>query len=132
MGAGVYVSATCFPKKERAMVNGFLGAAMGLGIMVGLNLGPASMIAAGGDWAVGLRNLWPLAVVGIIMTVIVMVGPKVAPEGANLANVDAGADASNLALYKKAMLLPLLGLRHRLLRLLGDAERHVRRELSRC
>lgn len=107
MGAGVYVSATCFPKKERAMVNGFLGAAMGLGIMAGLNLGPASMIAAGGDWAVGLRNLWPLAVVGIVMTVIVMVGPKVAPEAASLENVDDGAAASNLALYKKAMLLPL-------------------------
>lgn len=106
MGAGVYVSATCFPRKERAMVNGFLGAAMGLGIMAGLNLGPASMAAAG-DWAVGLRNLWPLAVLGIVMTVVVMVGPKVAPEGANLENVDEAAAASNLALYKKALLLPL-------------------------
>jgi len=106
MGAGVYVSATCFPRKERAMVNGVLGAAMGLGIMVGLNLGPASMAAAG-DWAVGLRNLWPLAMVGIIMTVVCMVGPKVSPEGANLANVDEAAAASNLALYKKAILLPL-------------------------
>lgn len=106
MGAGVYVSATCFPKKERAMVNGFLGAAMGLGVMIGLNLGPASMAAAG-DWAVGLRNLWPLAVLGIAMTVVVMVGPKVAPEGASLENVDETAAASNLALYKKAILLPL-------------------------
>lgn len=88
------------------MVNGVLGAAMGLGIMVGLNLGPASMAAAG-DWAVGLRNLWPLAMVGIIMTVVCMVGPKVSPEGANLANVDEAAAASNLALYKKAILLPL-------------------------
>ncbi len=106
MGAGVYVSATCFPRKERAMVNGFLGAAMGLGIMLGLNLGPASMAAAG-DWAVGLRNLWPLAALGIVMTVIVMVGPKVAPEGAALENIDEAAAASNLALYKKAILLPL-------------------------
>lgn len=106
MAAGVYVSATCFPKKERAMVNGFLGAAMGLGIMAGLNLGPASMAAAG-DWAVGLRNLWPLAVVGILMTVIVMVGPKVAPEGAGMEHLDEAAAASNLALYKKAILLPL-------------------------
>ncbi|MFT4108703.1 MFS transporter [Propionicimonas sp.] len=106
MGAGVYVSATCFPKQERGMVNGVLGAAMGLGIMIGLNLGPASMAAAG-DWAVGLRNLWPLALVGIVMTVVCMVGPKVAPEGANLENVDEAAAASNLALYKKALLLPL-------------------------
>ncbi|MEA4944011.1 MAG: MFS transporter [Propionicimonas sp.] len=106
MAAGVYVSATCFPKKERAMVNGFLGAAMGLGIMAGLNLGPASM-AAVGDWAVGLRNLWPLAVVGILMTVIVMVGPKVAPEGAGMEHLDEAAAASNLALYKKAILMPL-------------------------
>lgn len=106
MAAGVYVSATCFPKKERAMVNGFLGAAMGLGIMAGLNLGPASMAAAG-DWAVGLRNLWPLAVVGILMTVIVMVGPKVAPEGAGMEHLDEAAAASNLALYKKAILMPL-------------------------
>ncbi|WP_428531516.1 MFS transporter [Propionicimonas sp.] len=106
MGAGVYVSATCFPKKERAMVNGVLGAAMGLGIMIGLNLGPASMAAAG-DWAVGLRNLWPLALVGIVMTVVCMVGPKVAPEGAGLENVDEAAAASNLALYKRAILLPL-------------------------
>jgi MFS family permease len=106
MGAGVYVSATCFPKKERALVNGFLGAAMGLGIMVGLNLGPASMAAAG-DWAVGLRNLWPLALLGIVMTVVVMVGPKVAPEGVGRENVDEAAAASNLALYKKAILLPL-------------------------
>lgn len=106
MGAGVYVSATCFPKQERGMVNGVLGAAMGLGIMAGLNLGPASAAAAG-DWAVGLRNLWPLALVGIVMTVIVMVGPKVAPAGANLENVDEAAAASNLALYKKALLLPL-------------------------
>ncbi len=107
MGAGVYVSATCFPRKERAMVNGFLGFAMGLGIMVGLILGPASMAAAGGDWAVGLRNLWPLAALGIAMTVVVMFGPKVAPEGANLENVDEAAAASNLALYKKALAMPL-------------------------
>jgi len=106
MGAGVYVSATCFPRKERAMVNGFLGFAMGLGIMIGLIVGPASMAAAG-DWAVGLRNLWPLALVGIIMTVIVMVGPKVAPERAGLENVDEAATASNLVLYKRAMLMPL-------------------------
>ncbi len=106
MGAGVYVSATCFPKKERAMVNGFLGAAMGLGIMIGLNLGPASMAAAG-DWAVGLRNLWPLAALGIVMTVIVMVGPKVAPQGVTRENLDDTAAASNLALYKRAILLPL-------------------------
>jgi len=106
MGAGVYVSATCFPAKERAMVNGVLGAAMGLGIMAGLNLGPASMVAAG-DWAVGLSNLWPLAVLGIVMTIVCMVGPKVAPESANLANIDDSANASNLALYKKAILLPL-------------------------
>lgn len=106
MGAGVYVSATCFPKKERAMVNGFLGFAMGLGIMVGLMLGPWSA-ASVGDWAVGLSNLWPLAAVGIIMTVVCMVGPKVAPEGANLENVDETAAASNLALYKKALGMPL-------------------------
>lgn len=106
MGAGVYVSATCFPKKERAMVNGFLGFAMGLGIMIGLILGPASMAAAG-DWAVGLRNLWPLALVGIIMTVIVMVGPKVAPTSAAFENIDENAAASNLALYKKSLLMPL-------------------------
>jgi len=107
MGAGVYVSATCFPRKERAMVNGVLGAAMGLGIMVGLNLGPMSMAAAGGDWAVGLRNLWPLALVGIIMTVVCMVGPKVAPAGAGMENMDEAALASNTARYKKALLLPL-------------------------
>jgi MFS family permease len=106
MGAGVYVSATCFPRKERAMVNGFLGFAMGLGIMAGLTLGPASMAAAG-NWAVGLRNLWPLALVGIIMTVIVMVGPKVAPEGADHENLDETAAASNMALYKRALAQPL-------------------------
>ena len=107
MGAGVYISATCFPKKERAMVNGFLGFAMGLGIMFGLILGPSSMAAAGGDWAVGLSNLWPLAAVGIAMTIGCMVGPKVAPASAAFENVDEGAAASNLALYKKALLMPL-------------------------
>lgn len=86
---------------------GVLGAAMGLGIMVGLNLGPMSMAAAGGDWAVGLRNLWPLALVGIIMTVVCMVGPKVAPAGAGMENMDEAALASNTARYKKALLLPL-------------------------
>ncbi len=79
---------------------------MGLGIMAGLTLGPASM-AATGNWATGLRNLWPLAVVGIIMTVIVMVGPKVAPQGADHENVDETAAASNLALYKRALAQPL-------------------------
>ncbi len=106
MGAGVYISATCFPRKERAMVNGFLGFAMGLGIMAGLTLGPASTAAAG-NWAVGLSNLWPLAVVGIVMTVIVMVGPKVAPADAAAERGDSTANASNLALYKKALTMPL-------------------------
>ncbi|WP_160297629.1 MFS transporter [Demequina salsinemoris] len=105
MAAGVYVAATCFPSKERSIATGAMGFAMSVGVAGGLSLAPA-FLASTGDWQQALFNMWFLPAIGIVMTLIVMFGPKVAP--ALPANHDfEAASISNAAIFKKALLTPI-------------------------
>lgn len=105
MAAGVYVAATSFPSKERSIATGAMGFAMSVGIALGLTLSP-TLLGSTGDWQQALFSMWPLPVVGIVMTLIVMFGPKVAPDMPVPSESQANS-MSNAAIFKAALLTPI-------------------------
>lgn len=81
LGAGFVLAAPpriaseWFPMEERGTVTGIQGAAIGLGVTVGLVISPA-VFAKTGSWAVTLALMGILPAVGFVMSIIMELGPK--------------------------------------------------------
>jgi MFS family permease len=72
--SGPKMASEWFPPKQRSMVQGFTGAALSSGIIIGLNLGP--VIANSGGWNTALTILGGLMIIAVIMCIIFLYGPE--------------------------------------------------------
>ena len=79
MAAAAPVAAAYFPKNERSIVTGVQGFSVSLGVMLGFIIVPR-IFQASGSWETALACLAPISLLGIIMSIIVMFGPKSAGE----------------------------------------------------
>ncbi len=75
MGAAANIAASYFPLKERSIATGVQGFAVSFGIAVGLILVP-KLFAATGSWQSALTYLAAVGIIGLVMTIIVIFGPK--------------------------------------------------------
>lgn len=103
IASGPRLAAEWFPPKQRGLFQGLQGAALSLGITVGLMSGPA--IAAGSGWQSALAWFGAAMFIAFIMFIIYHFGPKspglLAEEGLGHA---AGSD------FKKVLSLPVFWL----------------------
>jgi len=108
MGSTVRLAAEWFPKSERGFVTGIQGVAMGLGIIIGLMLGPSFMQLTG-DWAMTLACVSIVGIIALILTIIIAVGPK-APkiEDAEVQTVAGSESAFKLAIKQPATWLVII------------------------
>jgi len=72
--SGPKLAAEWFPPNQRSMVQGFTGAALSTGIIIGLNLGP--FIANLKGWNTSLTILGGLMIIAVILSVIFLYGPE--------------------------------------------------------
>lgn len=72
--SGPKLAAEWFPPNQRSMVQGFTGAALSTGIILGLNLGP--LIADLRGWIVSLTVLGGSMIIAVILSVIFLYGPE--------------------------------------------------------
>jgi MFS family permease len=72
--SGPKLAAEWFPANQRSMVQGFAGAALSAGIILGLNLGP--VIADLKSWIVSLTILGGLMIIAVILSIIFLCGPE--------------------------------------------------------
>jgi len=75
MGVGSAVAAVWFPQKERGLVLGIQGLSVSLGIAIGFGTTPA-MFEATGSWTTAMAWLAVVPLVGILLSVVVALGPK--------------------------------------------------------
>ena len=75
------VAAQWFPSEERGIVTGTQGMSVGFGVALGFVAAPAFFTMAG-TWQAGMAWLSIFSIIGLILTIIVAVGPK-APEVVN-------------------------------------------------
>lgn len=75
MGCAAALAAQWFPIKERGILTGMQGVAMGAGVAIGTTLGPA-LTNATGNWQTGLAWETVVTIVAFIMAIVVAVGPK--------------------------------------------------------
>lgn len=92
MGCCAALAAQWFPIKERGILTGMQGLAMGAGVAIGTILGPV-LTNLTGNWQTGLSCEAVVTIVALIMAIIVAIGPK-APtvdvqtgEGENLGDI---------------------------------------------
>lgn len=91
MASTARIAAQWFPVKERGIVTGVQGMAMGLGITLGFIIAPA-VFETTGNWAVTMAWLSFLPVIALIMTAVIAFGPK-APTAAIIeAQIDGSAN----------------------------------------
>ena len=105
MAAAPAIAASYFPMKERSIVTGAQGFSVALGIIVGLQVVPR-LFASSGNAFTSLRILAPVTIIGLILSIIALFGPKIeqaAPVAANAGSDDTGTKA----LFKKALLNPM-------------------------
>lgn len=103
MGCAAALAAQWFPVKERGILTGMQGLAMGAGVAIGTTLGPVLANAAGG-WQKGLAWETVITLVAFIMVIIVAVGPKPPVTESNSENSE---NLSSIAKdVKTAMLQP--------------------------
>ena len=76
IGSAAAVAVQWFPVSQRSLVTALQGAALTLGIAVGLMVVPAITVANNGNWGVGVGSLAGFAVVALILSVVVLFGPK--------------------------------------------------------
>ncbi|MHB9863743.1 MFS transporter [Streptomyces sp. YIM S03343] len=105
MASSASVAANYFPRKERGIVTGVQGAAMSFGIAMGLAFVP-QLFDSSHDWQIALRNLWPVAVVALIMSLVVAFGPAASPT-ADEGPVSAEEQAELKGALKGALANPL-------------------------
>lgn len=75
IASGPKLAAEWFPQKQRGLVQGVLGAALSLGITVGLMTGPK--IAAGaGKWTIALSTFGIVMIVAFVLIALSKFGPK--------------------------------------------------------
>lgn len=102
MGCAAALAAQWFPKKERGILTGMQGLAMGAGVAIGTTLGPV-LAKAAGSWQKGLAMEGIFTAVALVMVIIVAMGPKppVVEE------ITESSDSLNIAQeVKTAMLQP--------------------------
>jgi len=75
MASSAPLAAAYFPHKERSIVTGFQGFSVSLGVACGLSFIPRLAISLG-DWQKALMFIGPLGIIGIILAIIIMFGPK--------------------------------------------------------
>lgn len=75
MASSAPLAAAYFPHKERSIVTGFQGFSVAFGIVLGLLFIPR-MAVAWEDWQKALMIIGPIGIVGIILSIIIMFGPK--------------------------------------------------------
>ena len=105
MAAAPAIAASYFPMKERSIVTGAQGFSVALGIIIGLQVVPR-LFASTGDAFSALRILAPVTVLGLILSLIALFGPKIgqaAPVTADTGSEDTGTKA----LFKKALQNPM-------------------------
>jgi MFS family permease len=82
LGAGPVISALArllalwFPPKEKGIIAGVQGAALSLGIALGLSIVPQIFYASGNSWNVALAAPGIAAVIALVLTIIWLLGPK--------------------------------------------------------
>lgn len=100
IASGARVAAEYFPMKERAMYQGFVGAALSLGITMGYGIGP--QIAGSQGWKAALSAPGFVAVLAALLAIIMIFGPK---PPVHLSEKRSG-DASDKAAFKEAFKIP--------------------------
>jgi MFS family permease len=103
MAAAVPIAASYFPVKERGLATGAQGFAVSFGIIMGLQVVPR--LAASSDCFGALRVLTWVGIIGLVLSVIAALGPKVVQEPGKADKASQDAAASNL--FKKAVANPL-------------------------
>ncbi|MBP2654605.1 MAG: hypothetical protein H6Q73_2174 [Firmicutes bacterium] len=110
MGAVATIAAQWFPVKERSIVTGIQGMAMGLGIAVGFVVGPA-IYQVTSSWQMSMAGVSIFCIISLILTFIVMFGPK-PPISDNtcstFGDVDVNSSDFKLALKQPATWLNIL------------------------
>lgn len=74
IASGPRLAAEWFPTSQRSMVQGVVGAALSLGIVFGLAIGP--MVAANLGWITAITVLGGVMIVALLMSFIFMFAPK--------------------------------------------------------
>lgn len=75
MAASAPLAAVYFPHKERSIVTGFQGFSVALGVVAGLSFLPYLAVYLA-NWQKALMWVGPLGIVGIVLAIIIMFGPK--------------------------------------------------------
>jgi MFS family permease len=73
IASGPRLAAEWFPKTQRSMVQGVAGAALSMGIVLGLAAGP--LIAASAGWIMALTVLGGIMIVAVMMSIIFLFAP---------------------------------------------------------
>lgn len=102
MASTARIAAQWFPVKERGIVTGVQGMAMGLGITLGFILAPA-VFETTGNWAVTMAWLSFLPVIALVMTALIAFGPKAPGIAAAESNDAVGAESA----FMQAIKLPV-------------------------
>lgn len=103
IASGPRLAAEWFPAKQRGLFQGLQGAALSLGVTIGLMFGPT--IAAGSGWQVALAWFGGLMFVAFIMFIIYAFGPK---SPVIMAEAETGSAAAGD--FKKVLALPVFWL----------------------
>jgi MFS family permease len=104
MAAAAPIAASYFPKDERSIVTGCQGFAVSFGIFIGAMIVPRISVAIESPFK-ALMVLAPIAVVGLILSLVVAFGPKVTQEEPTQAD-PGGQDPLAAQQFKKALAHP--------------------------
>lgn len=99
IASGPKLAAEWFPRYQRSMVQGVVGASLSMGIILGLTTGP--VIAASGSWITSLTILGGLMIVAVILSIVFLLGPR---SPGSIADQATKADVFND--FKKVFGLP--------------------------
>lgn len=103
MGCTAALAAQWFPSKERGILTGLQGLAMGAGVAIGVILGPL-LAQAAGSWQTGLAYESVFTIISFIMVIVVAKGPK--PPAVENILVDSGNSTLVAKEFKVAMMQP--------------------------
>jgi MFS family permease len=112
LGAGPVIAALArllalwFPPKEKGIIAGVQGAALSLGIALGLALVPKIFLATGNSWNTALAIPGIAAVIALILTIIWLFGPKPPVQAHEQIKVENGG-VSAAHMFKLAVKTPV-------------------------
>ena len=105
MAAAAPIAAAYFPHKERSIVTGFQGFSVAFGVVLGLMIVPR-MAAAFSSWQKALMVIGPIGIVGVVLALIIVFGPK--PHPAEAAEDAAEGPQPGLAhAFRQALSMPV-------------------------